>query len=146
MNRNIHLVSHFDAGKIHQGSVEDDSLRVSDFGDGLCHRVIRCFTEWQLSIALEGNESGTERMVMSDIECKAAQGSRERARAASEFQPRNPGNGISGKGAGETCISRVDNCFRGLRFPPSVDRGLEPIHSYSERKSKKEELRSGSGE
>ena len=49
MNGNVHFVSNFDTREVHQSGVEDDPLGVADLGDGLCHDVILCFTERQLS-------------------------------------------------------------------------------------------------
>jgi hypothetical protein len=44
VNGDVHFVSDFNAREIHQSGIEDDPLRVSDFGDGLGHGVILCFT------------------------------------------------------------------------------------------------------
>jgi hypothetical protein len=50
VNGDVHFVSDFNARELHQSGIEDDPLRVSDFSDGLGHRVILCFTEGELSI------------------------------------------------------------------------------------------------
>ena len=44
MHGNVDLIADFDAGKVHERSIENDALRISDFGDGLGHDVILCFT------------------------------------------------------------------------------------------------------
>jgi hypothetical protein len=50
VNGDVYFVSDFNARELHQSSIEDDPLRVADFGDGLGHGVILCFTERELSI------------------------------------------------------------------------------------------------
>jgi len=44
MDSDVHFVSDFNAGKIHQRGIEDDALGISDFRDRLSHDVILCFT------------------------------------------------------------------------------------------------------
>jgi len=44
MHRDVDLISDFDAGQVHECSVKDNSLRVTDFGNGFGHSVILCFT------------------------------------------------------------------------------------------------------
>ena len=53
---NINLIAYLDPREIHERSIEDDPLRVSDFGNGLSHGVILCFTERQLSMEPQGRE------------------------------------------------------------------------------------------
>jgi hypothetical protein len=49
VNRDRKLIPQFYPCQIHQGRVEDDSLRVADFRNRLNHGVILCFTHlfWQ---------------------------------------------------------------------------------------------------
>ena len=67
VNGNVHFVSDFNARELHQGAVEDDPLGVSDLGDGLCHDVILCLTERQLSISRECNPNQEARK--AGMEC-----------------------------------------------------------------------------
>jgi hypothetical protein len=93
VNGDVYFVSDFNAREIHQSGIEDDPLRVSDFGDGLGHRVILCFTmgdcqtysgeEWkkvrrkkdELRIMKEGTSRtviGEQGFVISDPACAEA--------------------------------------------------------------------------
>ena len=45
MDGDINLVADLEADQFQEGSVEDDTLRITDFRDGLRHGVILCLTE-----------------------------------------------------------------------------------------------------
>ena len=72
---NVHFVSDFNAREIHQGSIKDDPLRVSDFGDGLGHPRNTMFYKRQLSTRqktqLQRPMSGCGRSNQVATGCKA---------------------------------------------------------------------------
>src|SRR5438876_10126556 len=45
MDGHVDLIAHLDPGQIHERSIENDALRISDLRNGLRHDVILCFTK-----------------------------------------------------------------------------------------------------
>ena len=51
MDGHVDLIAHLDPGQIHERSIENDALRISDLRNGLRHDVILCFTSRRTSNA-----------------------------------------------------------------------------------------------
>ena len=61
MDGHVDLIAHLDPGQIHERSIENDALRISDLRNGLRHDVILCFTNRRTSNADPGSLSAASR-------------------------------------------------------------------------------------